>query len=44
LKKEIPYSAVFETIERNQNKNKWRGEWGLYQTSILGENTRPVAT
>ncbi len=44
LKKEIPFSAVFETIERNQNENKWREEWDLYQTSILGENTLPVAT
>lgn len=41
LKKEIPFSEVFDIIHRKQNQTNWREEWKLYQTSILGTQEPP---
>lgn len=41
LRKEIPFSAVFDIIHRKQNQTNWREQWNLYQTSILGAGDPP---
>jgi hypothetical protein len=43
LKKEIPFSAVWDIIERKQNATNWRESMNLYQTSILGKREPPPA-
>lgn len=42
LRKEIPYSAVWEIIEGKQNRTNWREDMSLYQTSLLGKREPPV--
>ena len=42
LRDEIPFSETFRIIEEKQNRENWREDMALYQTSILGKREPPV--